>query len=105
MDILLEVAPGLSRSHIRQFLDWRLQEFHYVLFNLFAQARVLQRLSQFGLLDVGESAAQWTLHEVIVNHGYLLVKRILRVPVPAVVSAAPLEDGIRLWSSDNGLSG
>jgi len=73
MDILLEVAPGLSRAHIRQFLDGRLQEFHYVLFNLFAQARVLQRLSQFGLLDVGESVAQRTLYDVVVNHGCLLV--------------------------------
>src|SRR5579872_605695 len=66
--VLLEVASRLARADGSQFLHWRLQKFRNIQFDLFAQAGIFQNLSQLSLFNVGKSAAQRTLHNVVVDH-------------------------------------
>jgi len=68
MDIFLEVASGLRRAHGAQFFDRGFQQFHDVVLNLFPQTGILQGFQQIVLLNVGESATQRTLDNVVVDH-------------------------------------
>jgi hypothetical protein len=68
VNLFLEIAAGLCGADGSQFLDWGFQEFANVFFDLFAQPRILESLEQCRILDMGKSAAQRTLHNVIVNH-------------------------------------
>lgn len=69
MDVFLEVAPGLRGSYRIQLVDRGLQKLGHVLFNLLADAGLLQSCQEVLILNVGESAAQRTFHDVVVDHG------------------------------------
>ena len=69
MHVFLKAAACLGCSDGRQVLYRRLEKLGNVEFDLLAQAGTLERLPQFGLFDMGESATQRTLHNVIVDHG------------------------------------
>jgi hypothetical protein len=68
MHILLEVAPSLGGAHCGQILHRGLQQFRNVQLDLLAQAGILQRLQQIWFFNVGESATQRTLHNIVVHH-------------------------------------
>src|SRR4029077_21238731 len=70
VNILLEIASGLSGAHATQLLDRRLEQLGNVFLDLLATARRLQRCQKVWLLNVGEPAAQRALYDVIVNHGH-----------------------------------
>ena len=69
MDVFLEVSAGLGRAHRAQFVDRGFQQFSDVFLDLFADAGFLEGSEKFLILNVGESAAQRTFHDVVVDHG------------------------------------
>jgi hypothetical protein len=70
MDLFLEISYlRLSDTHADQIFRGRLQESGYKSLYFPADACVIQRRHQFRLLDIGESATQRTLHQIIVYHG------------------------------------
>jgi len=92
MNIFLEVAARLGGADGTQFFHWRLQEFGDVVLDLLAKAGISQSLAQGGLLDVGESAAQRTFHNVVIHHGTLVLGESRRGAAPRL-TALLLEGG------------
>jgi hypothetical protein len=68
VNLFLEIVAGLCGANGTQFLDWGFQELGSIFFDLLTQPLIFESLEQCRILDMGESAAQWTFHNVIINH-------------------------------------
>jgi hypothetical protein len=70
VNILLEVASGLRRTHCAQLVYWRFEKLSDVFFDLLADVGLLQSLEQFFVFDVGKSPAKRALHDIVIDHGH-----------------------------------
>src|SRR5579872_937942 len=69
MDVLCEVpARCLACSNFRKFTRWSLNQFGDVFLNLLPNLRILQRRQYFWFLNVCETAAQRTFHQIVIYH-------------------------------------
>jgi hypothetical protein len=68
MNVFLKVPSRLGRPDGAQFIHRGPKKLDNVLFDLFPQAGVFQSFQKPRLVNVGKSAAQRTLDNVVVNH-------------------------------------
>jgi hypothetical protein len=68
MNVFLEIATRLGGADGGEIVHRGFEKFGNIVFDLLAQAGVLESLAQICLFNVCESATQRTFHNVVVHH-------------------------------------